>query len=268
MRLIRLELKSVSFEYIDEIAAESNSGDLLELINLSFGVGKVTDNGFQLIDRLRDSRPMKRSLSRLMRDQASRDLIERRELVKPYNHDELMNLPTGTLGRVFAEVCRAMNYDINFYPSPEYFHNLETPADYVNYRVLATHDIHHIVTGFALNSAGEVGVISVSVEQFGFPGYVIIDISSLLKNWLTAEKPYIDIEDDLERARTGREKWKCITRGMEMGEGAALLFPIDWHALMHKDLNLVREELGITPVTKGISSWYDNPEIVAAINRV
>jgi hypothetical protein len=45
-----------------------------------------------------------------------------------------------------------------------------------------------------------------------------------------------------------------------------LLFPIDWHAQMHKDLDVVRQELGITPVTEGITSWYSNPQIVAALH--
>jgi len=52
---------------------------------------------------------------------------------------------------------------------------------------------------------------------------------------------------------------------MSMGEEASLLFPIDWHSLMHKDLDVVRQELGITPVTEGLTSWYTNPEIAAVI---
>jgi len=256
----------MSFQYLDQITAASNPGDLVELLNLGFGAGKDTANAFEVLKRLRDSRPMQRCLSILQRDSASNDLIERRELVKPYNQDELLALPKGTLGRVFAEICRSINYDINFYPSPEYFNHLETPADYVNYRVLATHDIHHIVTGFALNGAGEIGVISLSVQQFSLPGYALIDITSLLGSWLMGEKPYRDIVDEQEKTRTARYRLQSIVKGMEMGENATLLFPIDWHSLMSKDLNIVRQELGINPVTDGLMSWYSDSEIVAAIN--
>lgn len=255
----------MSFQYLDQIIATSNSGDLLELLNLGFGAGKDTVNAFEVLKRLKDSRPMARCLSILQRDLASNELIERRELVQPYNHDELLDLPKGTLGRVFAEICKVMNYDVNFYPSPEYFNNLETPADYVNYRVLATHDIHHVVTGFALNGAGETGVISVSVQQFALPGFVFIDFTSLLGSWLMAEKPYRDIVEEKEMTSTIRYKLQCILKGMAMGEDASLLFPIDWHSLMHKDLNVVRQELGITPVTEGLTSWASNPQIMAAI---
>ena len=256
----------MSFQYLDQIVATSNAGDLIELFNLGFGAGKETSNAFEALKRLSASKPMGRCLSILQRDAASNDLIERRELVSPYCQEELLTLPKGTLGRVFAEVCKVMDYDINFYPSPQYFNNLETAADYVNYRVLATHDIQHIVTGFALNGAGETGVISLSVQQFAFPGYAFIDITLLLGSWLTAERPYRDIEDELEKTRTARYKLQSILKGMAMGEEAKPLFPVDWHSLMHKDLDDVRQELGIKPVTDGLISWYSNADIVTALN--
>lgn len=255
----------MSFEYLDQIVADSNTGDLLELINLGFGAGKDTGNAFEVLKRLRSSKPMQRCLTILERDEASRTLIERRELLTPYPQDELIQLPKGSLGRVFAEVCKAMEYDINFYPKPDYFCNLDTAADYVNYRVLATHDIQHIVTGFALNGAGETGVISLSVQQFAFPGFAFLDLVSLLRTWLTAEKPYRDIEDKHEKIGTARYKLDCIIKGMAMGEEAKPLFPVDWHALMPKNLEEVRQELGIKPVTEGLTSWYSNPKIMAAL---
>ena len=208
---------------------------------------------------------MQRCLSILERDAASRDLIERREPMAPYNLQELLQLPKGTLGRVFAEVCRTLEYDINFYPSHEFFNNLESAADYVNYRVMATHDIQHIVTGFALNGGGENGVLSISVQQFGFPGFVFIDLTSLLRTWLTADKPYRDIENEQERTQTARYKLENILQGMAMGEQAKPLFPVDWQALLPKNLDDVRQQLSIKPVTAGVASWYSDPRLQAVI---
>ena len=65
-----------------------------------------------------------------------------------------------------------IGYDINFFPDPAYFANLLTDADYINYRVYATHDIHHILSGFSLDNFGETGVISISVGQFNHPAGV------------------------------------------------------------------------------------------------
>lgn len=255
----------MSFEYLDQIVKTSNSGDLLELFNLSFGATKDTTNSFELLRRLRNCRPMERCLSVLMRDPASRELIEKRQLVAPYCSDTLLKLPQGTLGRSLAEINRVMNYDLNFHPKPDYFHDLETAADYVNYRVLATHDIHHILTGFAMSPAGETGVLSVSVQQFAFPGFAFIDIATLLKSWLLAEKHTQDIHSDPERIQSPRYKLDCIVKGMTIGEEAQLLFPIDWHALMEHDLEALRAQLGIRPVREGTMSWHSDPVLAAAV---
>lgn len=253
------------FKYLDEIVSTSHSGDLSELFNLSFGAGDDVANTFEITRRLRQSRPMQRCLSILLRDPASRQLIESREPVPPHCLESLLRLPKGSLGRSLGEIARALNYDLNFYPKPDFFHALESDADYVNYRVLATHDIHHIVTGFALNRAGETGVLSVSVRQFAFPGFAFIDIASLLRTWLTAEKPYRDMQTDAERMESPRHKLECIVRGMAMGEEAQLLFPIDWSSLMDRDLEEVRQQLGIQPVRDGLMSWYSDPVLAAAV---
>lgn len=255
----------MSLQYLDQIVACSNTGDLTELINLGFGAGQDPGNTFQLLNRLRDSKPMQRCLRILERDEASRELIKRREPMAPYDLEKLLQCPKGTLGRVFAEIFKELDYNINFYPDPEFFNNLETAADYVNYRVMATHDIQHIVTGFALNGGGENGVLSISVQQFSFPGFVFIDLTSLLRTWLTADKPYRDIDDELERTQTARYKLENILQGLAMGEQAKPLFPVDWQALLHKDLDAVRQELHITPVTQGVASWHSNPRLQAVI---
>ena len=52
---------------------------------------------------------------------------------------------------------------------------------------------------------------------------------------------------------------------MAMGEEAKPLFPVDWHSLMDKDLSFVRQQLGIKPVTEGLTSWHSDPKIMAAI---
>jgi ubiquinone biosynthesis protein Coq4 len=141
------------FVHIDEIVSTSKSSDLIELFNLSFGAGQNINNTFEVIKRLRNSRPMQRCLSLLLRDPASRDMIKRREPVPPYYLENLLLLPKGTVGRTLAEIARVLDYDLNFYPKPDFFHNLETDADYVNDRVIATHDIHHVLSGFALTRA-------------------------------------------------------------------------------------------------------------------
>jgi hypothetical protein len=91
-------------EYLDEIVRTSRTGDLSEFVNLSFGAGDDAGNTFELFRRLRQSRPM-----------------QRREPVPPHCLDSLLQLPKRTLGRSLAEIARALNYDLNFYPKPDFF---------------------------------------------------------------------------------------------------------------------------------------------------
>lgn len=67
-------------------------------------------------------------------------------------------------------ILAALAYDINFFPEPAFSNNLVSDADYINYRVFVSHDIHHIVRGFSLDGFGELGVISISAGQFNHPG--------------------------------------------------------------------------------------------------
>lgn len=62
-----------------------------------------------------------------------------------------------------------------------------------------------------------------------------------------------------------RHKLDCIVTGMAIGEEAQLLFPVDWHALMDRNLEEVRAELGIRPVREGLMSWHSDPVLAAAV---
>lgn len=254
----------MTLEHLDKIALAANADDIAGLLNCAFGASENVNSAFQVLNMLRDTLPMQRCLSILNRDEASRTLIKNRVLVPPHDPRQLSQLPIGTLGRTFYEVMTTMKYDFNFYPKPEYFNNLELDADYVNYRALATHDIHHIVTGFALNGAGETGVISVSVQQYGLPGFALLDIAGLLRSWLTSPKSHRDIVHSPDRYKTPQYKFDMIGKGMDIGSKAKLLFPIDWSSLLDQELDCVRAELGIEAVKDGICSWYGDPTILSA----
>lgn len=106
---------------------------------------------------------------------ATTALIVQRRLSGPYDAAALRALPKGTLGNTYATALGAMGHDIIFFPGPDFYANLETDADYINYRVYATHDIHHIISGFSLDNFGGLGVISMSVAQFSHPALQAIN---------------------------------------------------------------------------------------------
>ena len=103
------------------------------------------------------------------------------------------------------------------FPDPAFYNNLESDADYINYRVYATHDLHHILSGFSLDNFGELGVISISVSQFRFPGFVFVDLVSLMLSFFQTGKLENEFTDAAERAGSIDYGFDLIMQGMEMG---------------------------------------------------
>jgi len=255
----------MGFRYLDRIATEENIRSFLELADLAAGAGASANNVFLLSHRLRQSRPMQVCRAVLGRDPAATALIEQRQLSGPYDGAALRALPKGTLGHTFATVLETMGYDINFFPGPDFYANLETDADYINYRVYATHDIHHIVSGFSLDNVGELGVISMSVAQFAHPGLAFTDLMALLLNWFRNDKPIDELETPSEQARTASYAFGMISKGLHIGAEARPLFPVIWEERMGQNLEELRAELGIEAVKEGTCSWHANPALVAAL---
>ena len=147
----------------------------------------------------------------------------------------------------------AINYKPDFYR----LRSVESDADYVINRVRKTHDLHHIMTGFSFDDFGENGVISVTVAQLAYPGFMLIDIISLMLSFFAGKDELgIDIE----------YLFDLISAGIKMGRKAKPLFPVKWEEVFERPLEELREELNIQPVTSGKYSWYSNPKIREAIN--
>lgn len=128
----------MGFRYPDQIASAENVQQFHELADLALGAGQSAENVFLLSQRLRGSRPMQLCRKRLARDPACQALIEQRRLCGPYDSEQLLAMPRGSLGHTYATALQVMGYDINFFPEPSYYYNLEEDADYIHYRVYAT----------------------------------------------------------------------------------------------------------------------------------
>ena len=255
----------MGFRYLDQIASRDHLQTFLELTDLAAGASDSASNAFLLAHRLRHSAPMRLCERILAEHPAATALIQQRRLVGPYDVEALKALPKGSLGHTFATALSALGYDINFYPKPEFYNNLETDADYINYRVFATHDLHHILSGFSLDGFGEIGVISISVGQFNHPGLGFIDLISLLLTWFQNETPASKMSTHKERLRTTSYTFRLISHGLEIAAQAQPLFPILWEDHMARNLEELRAELGIEAVKEGPWSWYENPTIRKAL---
>lgn len=255
----------MGFRYLNRIAAPEHIREFLELADLAAGGGDDAGNVFELSRRLSDSRPMRLCERRLKQDPEAAALIAARRQLGPYDTASLLRLPQGSLGHTYATVMQTMGYDINFFPDASFFNDLASDADYINHRVYASHDIHHILSGFSLDNFGETGVISISIAQFSFPGFTFLNLIGMLLNWFSNEIPEEQIESEQQRLGTLGYAYDLVSQGLAMGFNAKPLFPVLWEERMHQDLEELRAELAIVPVREGPYSWYSNAAIGKAL---
>jgi ubiquinone biosynthesis protein Coq4 len=228
---------------------------LLQLAQLAESCDTTVEDTFHLANSLRDSPQMQRCVARLMQDPSSCELIRSRQLHIRRPPEELARFEPGTLGQIYYEVIKHEGLSYTYGPDPDYFNNLETDADYVNYRVFCTHDFYHIVSGFALDVFGEIGARSLLVAQCGYPPMALTDVVNLLTSWLANDICPGD-DKDLDGDLSEVYLLDVMAMGIRMAKASLPLFGTDWDGLLHLPLEQVRQRLQITPVTEGRYSWH------------
>ncbi len=251
-----------SFKYINDLVSRGNLQQFLEFVDLAAGAGKDVNNVFDLSDRFSHSRPMERCLEAIRSNPASAHMLEERYVGPVYDLEVMKQMPRYSLGWTYGQVMSTMGYDPQFYRRPEHFAD---DAAYVNFRVYKTHDIHHILTGFSLDDLGEIGVISVSSAQFGFPAFVFLGLLGMLLRFFSSEQLYREDLPATEIGQTLGYTYRVLSKGVEMGQAAKPLFPVKWEEGLERPLAEWREELNVHPVTDGIFSWYTRPQLAAAV---
>jgi ubiquinone biosynthesis protein Coq4 len=252
----------MSFRYIDNLVTTDKLHQFLGLVDLAAGSGKDTNNAFDLSEKLHHSNPMKATIKALQANPATAAMLQERYMGPPYDLDALLKMPPHSLGWTYGRIISTLGYDPNFYRQPD---AINSDAEYITYRVYKTHDLHHILTGFSLDGMGEFGVISVSVGQFGYPGFIFLDLIGLLGNFFATDTPYSHDMDNKEKARNLGYSFGLISKGIEMGLAAKPLFAVKLEEQLERPIDEVRQELNITPVTEGPYSWYSNPKLKEAV---
>jgi ubiquinone biosynthesis protein Coq4 len=237
---------------------------LLQLAQLAESCDTRVEDTFELANSLRDSPQMQRCVERLMQDPRSRELIQSRKLHRRRPPEELACHQPGSLGHIYYEVIKHEGLSYTYGPDPEYFNNLETEADYVNYRVFCTHDFYHIVSGFALDVFGEIGARSLLVAQCGYPPMALTDVVNLLTSWL-ANDICPGEDNDLDGELSQVYLLEVMALGIRIAKACQPLFGVDWDALLPLPLDQVRERLRITPVTQGRYSWHSQGALAALV---
>jgi len=145
------------------------------------------------------------------------------------SHDELMGMPTGSLGHAFG--CLLQQEGLGLIPRPQGLDQLQDDDQYLQLRTRACHDIWHLVTGFPNNLPGEVALNGFSARQLRQPGPALLLAADLL-----ARAHWPDTTPDLADA---------VAFGLHLGGVCPPLLAQRWEENWHRPLEQWRHDLGI-----------------------
>lgn len=160
-----------------------------------------------------------------------KELIDNRYLSpKPYDLDEMMKYPEGSLGKVYAEHMKKYNLDVVFYPEMD--SKVDDDINYLRMRARQTHDIHHVVLGFPALDFGEICISAFYLSQNRIP----------LSGFLLGVGFFITM---LKQPHRIDELVNCIIKGWTIGKKAKYFLGVKWEDYFDKPIDEVRKYLNI-----------------------
>lgn len=146
------------------------------------------------------------------------------------DRDRLRALPTGTLGREFAEFLERNGLD------PDALEHASGTSTLQRFRIhlQGTHDLWHVLTGFDTDVDGEIGLQAFYYAQLQSPLPLTLMSAGLLNSLLREQG-------------SGARRVEQLVRGYLMGRRAAPLTGIDWSEHWARPLVELRRELGVAP---------------------
>jgi ubiquinone biosynthesis protein Coq4 len=153
------------------------------------------------------------SVASLWADPRTATAVSARRAFGPISLGDLGSCSAGTLGRIFADHCRARGIDPNLIHVP--------PTDEVGWllnHLYQTHDVWHVVTGWGNDLPGEVGLAGFYAAQLSAPPFFGYMLALILMNVI------------MRRADLG-EVLQAFSVGYQAGRRAEPLFGVDWDAL-------------------------------------
>lgn len=209
-----------------ELLRAANSLKLLAAIGRSGGeLSTIAD----LVDHMLDSPQMADCVRRFRQVEGGAALMDQRYPPLVPDLDRLIELPQGSLGHTYASLIRRLNYDPDFFrPRP-----IATEAQWLTQRIATTHDIHHVVSGFAPTPEGENGVLAITTTQIGFPAYVMLNNAAQVSRFRLKPDSFALLS-------------RAIAHGTTMGFSAKPLWLARWEEGWDWPVAQWRQELGIS----------------------
>ncbi|MBD2355149.1 ubiquinone biosynthesis protein [Tolypothrix sp. FACHB-123] len=166
------------------------------------------------------------------------NLITERYSPPAHNLEQLLTLPSDSLGYVYASRLKELGLqriDLEI--------DINSDTAYIEYRWQQTHDIWHIITGFGVSNIEEIGLQAFYLAQFRLPLAGMLIANALIS--MTLLTP----EDLPQLLHT-------ISQGWMMGLKAKLLFAQRWEDAWEKPLSQWQAELNIQPFNATVESIF------------
>ncbi|MBV9841467.1 MAG: ubiquinone biosynthesis protein [Sphingomonadaceae bacterium] len=184
---------------------------------------------------------IQRNYDRLIRTrEGGRIAFEHVELAERFGDPAwLAEFGAGSVGAAYAEFLRATGFsaqglaEVGRVVHPE---RIEHPYAWFGRRQRDTHDVWHVLTGYAANAPlGEACLVAFTYAQTGGPGWALIAIGIALK---AIARPHT--------LKVGRALWE----GYRNGRAAAWLAGEDYERLFAEPIDTARARLRIKPARR------------------
>ena len=160
----------------------------------------------------------------------------------PIDMDMLRALPDGTLGREYVRLLEDQGYTpltVSEAIEPEIL-----ARNTFSYRLVITHDMIHVLTGFDTSRAGELGVLAFTAAQ----GY------TRMQRYVTL--PLAVLVYPLMAPRQIRSIVRCLVQGWRMGKRARLVIGQRLEDRFARPIPELRAELAIALPSQRTGAGY------------
>jgi ubiquinone biosynthesis protein COQ4 len=201
------------------------------LLTSFFNMVRASDGNFAIIDQLSkassDSYSLQSMVERLSRTPQGKEAFKKRLSLGSIDLEQLGNLPSNTLGYLYAEhMSKNQLKPLEVMP-------FENDYQFLGSYITETHDIWHVVTGSETDILGEIQLEAFYVAQLEVSRFWL---ALLVKNLLKSTVYNIDC---------ATQYMESLTNGWIMGRNAKPLFGIDWSTLWEIPLEQIRASLNV-----------------------
>jgi ubiquinone biosynthesis protein Coq4 len=162
-----------------------------------------------------------------------KEMMDQRYLAKkPYDLDELIQLPEGSVGYVFAKHMKYFKLDVEFYPD-DIQDIKENEISWIRQRSRETHDVWHSTLGYKPDHLGEMKISAFYLQQMNSPMSSILLAVGLI--YATLKKPHL-LNALMEDIITG---WSDAKK-------AKPLMEVKWELIWGESISKVRSGLNIS----------------------